>query len=114
MRGAGQRQTNKRKLRSQNMETENSDDDIIDVSNVIRNHVKAAWWEIAVFRLLNAVMVIFFLTAVVKLQSDDNACLWVPTFLVPAFLSTIVAVKPQLSGLHLLKSFLLHTTLLLQ
>ena len=43
-------------------------------------------------------MVVFFLAATVKLQSDDNACLWVPTFLVPAFLSTIVAVRPQLSG----------------
>ena len=61
-------------------------------------YVKPAWWEIAVFRFLNAIMVVFFLTAVVKLQSDDNSCLWTPTFLVPAFLSTIVAVKPQLSG----------------
>ena len=34
----------------------------------------------------------FFLAATVKLQEDDNACLWIPTFLVPAFLSTIVAV----------------------
>ena len=56
------------------------------------------WWEVALFRLLNAVMVVFFLAATVKLQGDDNACLWVPTFLVPAFLSTIVAVRPQLSG----------------
>ena len=36
--------------------------------------------------------VMFFLAATVKLQEDDNACLWIPTFLVPAFLSTIVAV----------------------
>ena len=63
-----------------------------------KSYVKPAWWETAVFRFLNAVMVIFFLTAVVKLQSDDNSCLWTPTFLVPAILSTIVAVKPQLSG----------------
>ena len=26
------------------------------------------WWEMAMFRLLNAVMVIFFLTATIKLQ----------------------------------------------
>ena len=63
-----------------------------------QSYVKPAWWEIAVFRFLNAIMVVFFLTAVVKLQSDDNSCLWTPTFLVPAILSTIVAVKPQLSG----------------
>ena len=37
--------------------------------------------------------VMFFLAATVKLQEDDNACLWIPTFLVPAFLSTIVAVN---------------------
>ena len=57
------------------------------------------WWEVAIFRVLNAIMVIFFLTATVKLQSDDNACLWIPAFLVPAFLSTVVALKPQLSGI---------------
>ena len=57
-----------------------------------------AWWEMLMFRFLNAVMVIFFLTVTVRLQSDDNACLWIPTFLVPAFLSTIVAIRPQLSG----------------
>ena len=73
------------------METEDSVEDS-------QAYVKPAWWEIAVFRFLNAIMVVFFLTAVVKLQSDDNSCLWTPTFLVPAFLSTIVAVKPQLSG----------------
>ena len=56
------------------------------------------WWEVVVFRILNAIMVIFFLAATVKLQSDDNACLWIPAFLVPAFLSTVVAMKPQLSG----------------
>ena len=56
------------------------------------------WWEVAMFRILNAIMVIFFLTATVKLQSDDNACLWIPAFLVPAFLSSVVAMKPQLSG----------------
>ena len=61
-----------------------------------------AWWEIGVFRLLNAVMVVVFLTATVKLQADDNACLWIPTFLVPAFLSTIVAIRPQLSGSSIL------------
>ena len=63
------------------------------------------WWEVAMFRILNAIMVIFFLSAVVKLRTDDNACLWIPTFLVPAFLSTIVAVKPQLSGIiyHILE-----------
>ena len=83
--------TSRRKGRSLNMEGELSPEED-------RSYVKPAWWEIAVFRFLNAIMVIFFLTAVVKLQSDDNACLWVPTFLVPAFLSTIVAVKPQLSG----------------
>ena len=70
----------------------------MDAEDSLESFVKPAWWEIAVFRLLNAVMVIFFLTAVVKLQSDDNSCLWTPTFLVPAILSTIVAVKPQLSG----------------
>ena len=43
-------------------------------------------------------MVVFFLAAVSLLREDDNSCLWIPTFLVPAFLSTIVAVKPQLSG----------------
>lgn len=58
----------------------------------------AAWYEIVTFRVLNGVMVMFFLAATVKLQEDDNACLWIPTFLVPAFLSSIVAVKPQLSG----------------
>merc|ERR1712130_910855 len=51
-----------------------------------------AWYEVFVFRILNGVMVMFFLAATVKLQEDDNACLWIPTFLVPAFLSTIVAV----------------------
>ena len=56
------------------------------------------WWEVAMFRILNGIMVVFFLTATVKLQSDDNACLWIPAFLVPAFLSTVVAMKPQLSG----------------
>eukprot|EP00090_Calanus_glacialis_P000377 TRINITY_DN10227_c0_g1_i1.p1 TRINITY_DN10227_c0_g1~~TRINITY_DN10227_c0_g1_i1.p1 ORF type:complete len:231 (-),score=65.03 TRINITY_DN10227_c0_g1_i1:72-680(-) len=59
--------------------------------------IAPVWWEVAMFRILNAIMVIFFLSAVVKLRTDDNACLWIPTFLVPAFLSTIVAVKPQLS-----------------
>ena len=57
------------------------------------------WWEVAMFRILNGIMVIFFLSATAKLQSDDNACLWIPTFLVPAFLSAVVAVKPQLSGI---------------
>ena len=74
-----------------------------------------AWYEVFAFRILNGVMVavlcklnldyilscsmsttmlqvMFFLAATVKLQEDDNACLWIPTFLVPAFLSTIVAV----------------------
>ena len=60
--------------------------------------IMPVWWEVALFRILNGIMVIFFLSATVKLQSDDNACLWIPTFLVPAFLSTVVAVKPQLSG----------------
>ena len=83
--------TSRRKGRSLNMEGELSPEED-------RSYVKPAWWEIAVFRFLNAIMVIFFLTAVVKLQSDDNSCLWTPTFLVPAILSTIVAVKPQLSG----------------
>ena len=96
MGSSGQRQSSRRKLRSQ-METELGEDQLEDVSPA-KNHVKAAWWEIAVFRFLNAIMVVFFLTAVVKLQADDNACLWVPTYLVPAFLSTILAVKPQLSG----------------
>ena len=59
------------------------------------------WWEVAMFRILNGIMVIFFLSAVVKLRTDDNACLWIPTFLVPAFLSSIVAVRPQLSGITL-------------
>ena len=59
------------------------------------------WWEVAIFRILNAIMVIFFLSVVVKLRTDDNACLWIPTFLVPAFLSSIVAVRPQLSGIIL-------------
>ena len=83
--------TNRRKGRSPNMDAEDSLEDS-------QSYVKPAWWEIAVFRFLNAIMVVFFLTAVVKLQSDDNSCLWTPTFLVPAILSTIVAVKPQLSG----------------
>ena len=79
-----------------------------------------AWYEVFAFRILNGVMVavlhavlcklnldyilscsmstttlqvMFFLAATVKLQEDDNACLWIPTFLVPAFLSTIVAVN---------------------
>ena len=98
MRGSAQRQPSKRKLRSLNMQPEVGDDSLSEMSDGTNNHVKPAWWEMAVFRFLNAIMVVFFLTAVVKLQSDDNACLWVPTFLVPAFLSTIVAVKPQLSG----------------
>ena len=98
MRGSAQRQPSKRKLRSLNMQPEVGDDSLLEMSDGTNNHVKPAWWEMAVFRFLNAIMVVFFLTAVVKLQSDDNACLWVPTFLVPAFLSTIVAVKPQLSG----------------
>ena len=72
--------------------------------------VAPAWYEVFAFRILNGVMVLcnlscfisgfpnalqkvmFFLAATVKLQEDDNACLWIPTFLVPAFLSTIVAV----------------------
>ena len=55
--------------------------------------------EFFLFRAINAIMVIFFLIAISLLKDDDNACLWVPTFLVPAFLSTIVAIKPQLSGI---------------
>ena len=59
------------------------------------------WWEVVMLNFLNAIMVIFFLSAVVKLPTYDNACLWIPTFLVPAFLSSIVAVRPQLSGIIL-------------
>lgn len=71
----------------------------------------APWWEGAAFRLLNCVMVVFFLGATVKLQDDDNACLWIPTFLVPAFLSSIVAVKPQLSDCLWWKSWvIIHTS----
>lgn len=55
------------------------------------------WWEMLVFRGLNIIMVAFFLAATLKLQEDDNACLWIPTFLVPALLSSVVAVRPQLS-----------------
>jgi hypothetical protein len=57
-----------------------------------------AWHEVAAFRLLNGVMVLFFLAAAAKLQEDDNACLWLPTFLVPALLSAAVALRPGLSG----------------
>ena len=55
--------TNRRKGRSPNMDAE-------DCLEEDKSYVKPAWWETAVFRFLNAVMVIFFLTAVVKLQSD--------------------------------------------
>merc|ERR1712130_87118 len=69
-----------------------------------------AWYEVFAFRILNGVMVMFFLAATVKLQEDDNACLWIPTFLVPAFLSTIVAVRPQLSECTWWKSWvIIHT-----
>lgn len=50
-----------------------------------------------VFRAFNLIMVGFFLTATIKLQEDDNACLWIPTFLVPALLSSVIAIRPQLS-----------------
>ena len=73
-------------------------DDNLDGSS--KSSSAPAWWEMLMFRFLNAVMVIFFLTVTVRLQSDDNACLWIPTFLVPAFLSTIVAIRPQLSGFN--------------
>ena len=65
-----------------------------------RKTIIPIWWEVAMFRILNGIMVIFFLSATAKLHSDDNACLWIPTFLVPAFLSAVVAVKPQLSGIR--------------
>ena len=50
-----------------------------------------------VFRAFNLIMVGFFLTATIKLQEDDNAGLWIPTFLVPALLSSVIAIRPQLS-----------------
>lgn len=41
------------------------------------------------------------MTEMLKHQEDDNACLWIPTFLVPALLSSVVAFRPQLSGWQL-------------
>ncbi|XP_023342064.1 transmembrane protein 220 [Eurytemora carolleeae] len=68
--------------------------------------------EFFLFRAINAIMVIFFLIAISLLKDDDNACLWVPTFLVPAFLSTIVAIKPQLSACTWWKGWIIiHTSL---
>jgi hypothetical protein len=68
---------------------------------IIKTVQKHCVYNIVIVRILNGVMVLFFLTAVSLLREDDNSCLWIPTFLVPAFLSTIVAVKPQLSGIQL-------------
>ena len=85
----------KRKLRARMDQLRDEEDD------GDKSSLAPAWWEMVMFRFLNAAMVIFFLMVTVRLQSDDNACLWIPTFLVPAFLSTIVAVRPQLSGLSL-------------
>lgn len=53
--------------------------------------------EFIVFRALSAVMVVFFMVAAIFLKEDDNSCLWIPLFLIPAFLSLIVVIKPQLS-----------------
>ena len=57
-----------------------------------------AWWEVAIFRLLNAAMVVFFTAAAGQMKEDDNSCHFIPTYLVPAFLSLTVAIRPQLSG----------------
>ena len=63
------------------------EEEIMDVGS------QRTWWEVAIFRVLNGVMVGIFLGASFKLVKDDNSCLWVPTFLVPAFLSAVLAIK---------------------
>ena len=69
------------------------------------------WHEVFAFRILNGVMVMFFLAATIKLQEDDNACLWMPLFLVPAFLSSVVALRPALSDCTWWKGWvIIHTS----
>ena len=54
--------------------------------------------EFVVFRVLSGIMVVFFIVAAIFMKEDDNSCLWMPLFMIPAFLSLIVVLKPQLSG----------------
>ena len=75
-----------------------SDDPLTDEMDDDFSKTLPTWWEQLLFRGLNGLMVIFFIIATVKLQADDNACLWMPAFLIPAFLSSIVAISPALSG----------------
>lgn len=78
---------------------------------VEEEHTPTPWHEVFAFRILNGVMVMFFLAATIKLQEDDNACLWIPLFLVPAFLSSVVAVRPALSDCTWWKGWvIIHTS----
>ena len=66
-----------------------SEDNVFPKKKDLFNH-----FEFGIFRLFSAIMVVFFLIAAIFLREDDNSCVWIPTFSIPAFLSAIVVVKP--------------------
>uniref|UniRef100_T1ISY2 Transmembrane protein 220 n=1 Tax=Strigamia maritima TaxID=126957 RepID=T1ISY2_STRMM len=54
--------------------------------------------QLIVWKFVNILMFLFFLLATLVQFNDDDACVWIPVYVIPAALSLAIVIKPKITS----------------